>query len=191
MKSLFIALLLFNAFTALAGGKQHALAGERQRSIPGERQHDVVPVRETRTDLTPGNEDKEKFIFRVYDTPVAPQGETEPHFLGNEIAGKWTVVNELYLQKGEISIGFSTSYTDIAKPAIFNAVCRINNHYKKAVGKGMMSREDARAQFSKILDCAIAAFHCDETEKFETTLMKVRDAVQLIRIFGSVKIEVL
>ncbi|MGV8093561.1 MAG: hypothetical protein AB2L24_17005 [Mangrovibacterium sp.] len=182
MKSLFIALLLFNAFTALAGGKQH--------SLPGEEQHDVVPVRETRAGLTPGKEDNEKFIFKVYDIPVIPQGDTEPHFLGDEIAGKWTVVNELYLQKGEISIGFGTSYTDIAKPAVFNAVCRINNYYKKAVGKGMISREDARVQFSRILDCTIAAFHCDETEKFETALMKVRDADQLIRIFGSVKIEV-
>ncbi len=52
----------------------------------------------------------------------------------------------------------------------------------------MMNREDARGQFSWILDCAIAAFHCDETEKFEKALMKVRDADQLIRIFGSVQI---
>lgn len=176
MKNLFIALFLLVAFVTVAG--------EGQRSF--------VPVRETRADLTPGNEDNDKFIFRVYDTTVVtPQGETEPHFLGDEIAEKWTVVNELYRQKGEISVGFGTSYTEIAKPAVFNAVCRINNYYKKAVSKGMMSGDDARSQFSRILDCAIAAFHCDKTEKFETALMKVRDADQLIRIFGSVKIEVL
>ena len=131
----------------------------------------------------------EQFVFKIYSTSDTPKGEIEPHFLGDEIARKWTAVNELYLRKGEVSVGFSTSYTETVKPSVFNAVCKMNNYYKKAVNKGMVEKEDAREQFSQILDCALAAFQYDETENFESALKKTKEPEQIIQLFNSVKIE--
>ncbi|MFA5330351.1 MAG: hypothetical protein WC384_21340 [Prolixibacteraceae bacterium] len=148
-------------------------------------------VKETPEERKPSKPESnhEQFVFKVYNTSDMPKGEIDPHFLGDEIASKWTVVNELYLRKGEVSVGFSTSYTETVKPSVFNAVYRLNNHFKRAVNKGLIQREEAQKQFSWILDCAVAIFHCDETGKFETALMKVKDPEQIIQLFNSVRIE--
>ncbi len=153
---------------------------------------DVInPVKETPEErpkqASAGNE--VVFVFRVYDTANEANGEIESHFLGDEIAAKWTLVNELYLRKGEISVGFSTSYTEIAKPSVFNAVCKMNNYYKKAIGKGLINKEDAQQQFKWILDCALAAFASDETKSFEAALMKAKSPEQINQLFQAVKIE--
>lgn len=153
--------------------------------------------------LQPGNEtptdrkvskpvsNNEQFVFKVYSTSDTPKGEIEPHFLGEEIARKWTLFNELYQRKGEVSVGFSTSYIETVKPSVFNAVCKMNNYYKKAVNKRMVEKEIAREQFSQILDCALAAFQYDETENFESALKKTREPEQIIQLFNAVKIETL
>jgi len=151
----------------------------------------LQPVKETPEERKPSKPESnnEQFVFKIYSTTDTPKGEIEPHFLGDEIARKWTLVNELYLRKGEVSVGFSTSYTETVKPSVFNAVCKMNNYYKKAVNKAMVDKEDAREQFLQILDCAIAAFQSDETAKFETALIKVKNPDQIILLFNSVKIE--
>ena len=151
----------------------------------------LQPVKETKEERNPSKpvSNNEQFVFRVYSATDTPKGEIEPHFLGDEIARKWTVVNELYLRKGEISVGFTTSYTETVKPSVFNAVCRLNNYYKKAVNKRLIQPEEAQKQFSWILDCTVAIFYCDETRKFETALMKVKDPDQIIHLFKSVQIE--
>ena len=130
-----------------------------------------------------------QFVFRIYPTAIEPKGEIESHFLGDEIAEKWTLFNELYLRKGEINVGFSTSYTEIVKPSVFNAVCKMNNYYKKAIGKGLVSKDEAQLQFSWILDCALAAFASDDTKSFESALMKVRAPEEINQIFSAVNIE--
>lgn len=151
----------------------------------------LQPVKEIQADrkVSKPAGNNEQFVFKVFGTNDTPKGEIEPHFLGDEIASKWTVVNELYLRKGEVSVGFGTTYTETVKPSVFNAVCRLNNHYKKAVNKGLIQREVAQEQFSRILDCTVAIFHCSETGKFETALMKVKDPEQIIQLFNSVRIE--
>ena len=151
----------------------------------------MQPVKEIQTDrkVSKPVNNNEQFVFKIYSTSDTPKGEIEPHFLGDEIARKWTAVNELYLRKGEVSVGFSTSYTETVKPSVFNAVCKMNNYYKKAVNKGMVNKEDAREQFSQILDCALAAFQYDETENFESALKKTREPEQIIQLFNKVKIE--
>lgn len=151
----------------------------------------LQPVKETPTDrkVSKPVSNNEQFVFKVYSTSDTPKGEIEPHLLGDEIAGKWTLVNEMYLRKGEISVGFSTSYVETVKPSVFNAVCKVNNYYKKAVNKGLIQQEEAQKQFSRILDCAVAIFHCDETEKFESALLKIREPEQIIQLFNSIRIE--
>jgi hypothetical protein len=151
----------------------------------------LQPVKETPTDrkVSKPVSNNEQFVFKVYSVTNAPKGEIEPHFLGDEIAGKWTLVNEMYLRKGEVSVGFSTSYVETVKPSVFNAVCKMNNYYKKTVNKGMVDKEDARKQFSQILDCALAAFQYDETENFESALKKTKEPEQIIQLFNAVKIE--
>jgi hypothetical protein len=129
------------------------------------------------------------YIFKVYNSKEKAKGEIEQHYMGNEIAEKWTIFNELYLHKGDITIGFGTSYIETAKPSVYNAVCRMNSYYKKAINKELIQFEDAKQQFSWILDCALAALQYDDTEKFERTLSKMKDPQQIIQLFNSVKIE--
>ena len=156
--------------------------------------HDSIksdPVEETpagRVNSKTGGNDVQ-FVFRIYPTASEPKGEVESHFLGDEIAEKWTLVNELYLRKGDISVGFSTSYTEVVKPSVFNAVCKMNSYYKKALSKGLLNREEAQTQFMWILDCALAAFASDETKNFESALMKAKAPEQINQIFRAVKIE--
>lgn len=151
----------------------------------------LQPVKETPTDrkVSKPASNNEQFVFKVYSVNNAPKGEIESHFLGDEIAAKWTLVNELFLRKGEVSVGFSTSYTEIIKPSVFNAVCKMNSYYKKALGKGLINKEEAQQQFSWILDCALAAFASDETKSFEAALIKTKAPEQINQLFQSVKIE--
>ncbi len=135
------------------------------------------------------SENRELFVFKVYATDAQPKGEIESHYLGDEIAGKWTLVNELYLKKSEVSVGFGNSYTEIIKPSVFNAVNRMNNYYRKAVNKGEVKIEEAQQQFSWILECAIAIYQNDNTEMFEKTLVKLKDPSQILQLFNSVRID--
>lgn len=132
---------------------------------------------------------EKKYVFKVYGNTANPKGEVEPHFLGNVIAIKWTLVNELYLRKTDVSIGFGSSYTETLKPSILNAVYRMNSYYKKALSRNTIGVTEAKKQYAWILDCAIAICHCPETEDFELTLSKTKDPDQINKLFNSVVIE--
>ena len=129
------------------------------------------------------------YSFKVYAGNDIPKGDIEPHYLGSEIAGKWSLVNELYLKKSEVNMGFSSTYTETVKPAILNAVYKMNAFYKKALNRKTIKVDEAQKQFSWILDCAIAIFYCSDSAEFELALAKTKDPNQIAKLFNSVKIE--
>jgi len=133
---------------------------------------------------------EKRFVFKVYGENGTPKDEVEPHFMGTEIAKKWTMVNELYLRKTDVSIGFTKSYTETVKPSILNAVYRMNSYYKKALSRKSINEEEAKKQFSWILDCAIAICHCPDSADFEQTLAKAKEPDQIMKLFQRVKIEI-
>jgi len=149
---------------------------------------------EKKARLTDPSDDKtlkgdKLYVFKVYGENGKPKGEIEPHFMGNAIAEKWAMVNELYLHKTEVSIGFGTSYTETFKPSILNAVYTMNTYYKKALKRKTIREDDAQKQFVWILDCAIEICHCSDSKDFELALAKAKNAFQILSLFNSVKIE--
>jgi hypothetical protein len=140
----------------------------------------------TPSEIKTANSEKKKYVFKVYGDSGIPKGEVESHFLGNEIAVKWTLVNELYLKKSNVSIGFGSSYTETLKPSILNAVYRMNAYYKKALNRKTISEVEAKKQYSWILDCAIAICHCPETDEFEKALTKTKEPDEIVSLFNSV-----
>jgi hypothetical protein len=135
-----------------------------------------------------GNNEKH-YIFKVYGENSLPKGDVESHFMGNDIAVKWAKVNELYLRKTEVLVGFGSTYSETLKPAIFNSVRRMNSYYKKALIRGSINLEDAKTQFLWILNCAIAICHNSDSSAFEHALTKVKDPDQIVNLFKMVKIE--
>ncbi|NEW83002.1 MAG: hypothetical protein GZ094_11635 [Mariniphaga sp.] len=131
---------------------------------------------------------EKRFVFKVYGDNGSPKGEVEPHYLGNEIAEKWTIVNELYVRKTDVSIGFGSSYSETFKPSILNAVYRLNTYYKKALSRKTISEDEAKKQFSWILDCAIAICYCSDSADFELALAKAKETDQIVELFYMVEI---
>jgi len=140
------------------------------------------------TDIKTVNNEK-KYVFKVYGVIGIPKGEVESHFLGNEIAVKWTLVNELYLRKSDVSIGFGSSYSETLKPSILNAVYRMNAYYKKGLIKKTISESEAIKQFSWILECSISICHCPDTKDFENALAKTKGPDQINNLFNSVELD--
>lgn len=129
------------------------------------------------------------YVFKVYGENGTPKGEVEPHFMGKVIAEKWAMVNELYLHKTDVSIGFGSSYTETFKPSILNALYRLNAYYKKALKRKTIPEDEAQKQYAWILDCAIGICHCSDSKDFELALSKANDAYQILSLFNSVRIE--
>lgn len=140
------------------------------------------------SDIKTVNNEK-KYVFKVYGVNSIPKGEVESHFLGNEIAVKWALVNELYLRKSDVNIGFGSTYSETLKPSILNAVYRMNSYYKKGLNKKTISETDALKQFSWILECSISICHCPDTKDFENALSKTKEPDQIINLFGAVVLD--
>lgn len=132
---------------------------------------------------------EKQFVFKVYSCNSTPEGEVETHYMGDAIAVKWTMVNELYIRKTEVSVGFGSSYTETFKPSILNAVYRMNAYYKKALSHKTIAEDDAKKQFSWILDCAITICYCPDSADFEQALAKTKEPDQIVSLFNLVKIE--
>ena len=67
------------------------------------------------------------------------------------IAEKLAMVNELYLLKTHISVGFGSSYTETFKPSILNAVYTMNTYYKKALKRKTIPEDEVHKQYVWIL----------------------------------------
>ena len=149
---------------------------------------------EKKARLTDPSDDKtlkgdKLYVFKVYGENGKPKGEIEPHFMGKVVAEKWAMVNELYLHKTDVNIGFGSSYTETFKPSILNAVYMMNTYYKKALKRKTISENEAQKQYVWILDCAIGICHSSDSKDFELALAKAKDAFQILSLFNSVRLE--
>jgi hypothetical protein len=140
------------------------------------------------SDIKTVNSEK-KFVFKVYGVSATPKGEVESHYLGNEIAVKWALVNELYLRKSNVNIGFGSTYSETLKPSILNAVYRMNTYYKKGLIRKNIGESEAKKEYAWILDCSIAICHCPNTTEFEKELTKTKEPDQIVNLFNSVVLE--
>jgi hypothetical protein len=129
-----------------------------------------------------------RYVFESNNQYLTPKGEIEPHFLGDDVAAKWTLVNELFLRKSEVSIGFGASYTETVKPSVLNALYKINAHFKKQVNKNSELKNELAQQFAHILTCAVAVYYADNSQQFEAELARSRDVKAVLSAFEKVEL---
>jgi hypothetical protein len=107
------------------------------------------------------------------------------HFLGENIARKMYLVQNAYTY---IEKGSPTSPGDkivVRNPVIYNAVKKINNHYKSLAKKGTIPAEELEKNLGQILDVAYC-ISSQETDEFEDYIKQHKKADQLEKIFLSV-----
>lgn len=133
---------------------------------------------------------KPTFIFQVYgDIPEKKPTFEEEHFLGNAIASKWNPFLANYTQEYEMKVGLSNSVIEIQKPAIYNAVTKVNKHLKKIIRKGLISESDAQQKLGHILDCANVICFENETREFEQALLDSKEPSDIIALFETVVLQ--
>ncbi|MCA1744164.1 MAG: hypothetical protein LC643_00335, partial [Bacteroidales bacterium] len=72
--------------------------------------------------------------------------------------------------------------------AIFNAVSRLNRHYRKLVDKHPGHSTTAREAFIHVLNCAIAVYFEEETETLENALNGVRKPEDILAVFQQIEL---
>lgn len=129
-----------------------------------------------------------QFQFELPANLSFTTGEAETHFLGQEVAEKWAYINSIYIRRQEVEVGFGASYTETYKPSVFNAVSRLNRHYRKLVDKHPDSSITARAAFIHVLNCAIAVYFEEETQTLENALSGARKPEDILAVFQQIEL---
>ena len=88
----------------------------------------------------------------------------------------------------EQSIGFASTNVQFNKPVIYNAVQKVNKHLKKAVMKGLLSKEEATQILSHVLDCANVVCFEPDTEAFEEAISEADTREDIIRVFENTEL---
>lgn len=91
------------------------------------------------------------------------------HFLGDDIARKIYLFNRDYSYQESVAPGNSATKTILRKPVIYNSVKRIERDLKKRLKAGEISEENARSEFSRVLDVALNVANAN-TEGLEKKL---------------------
>jgi hypothetical protein len=98
---------------------------------------------------------------------------SSPHYLGDEVARKYAVFNDLYTYIVSAEVNNTGKQTVISKPAIYNAVKKLNRNYRKLIRKNEITEEDARARVNHVLDVAISVY-TQSTDALENALRQAR-----------------
>lgn len=143
------------------------------------------------SDNSNNTESSPAFIFTNYGIDLNHTDLTDypQHILGDKIARKIYATQKIYVQKHDASIGFTDNTMEIFKPAIYNAILKLESHFKKAVRRQTIDAQTAQDQLAKCLDVAYMAYYEEKTVLLEKTLKKAKTAEELYAIFNSVIIK--
>jgi hypothetical protein len=127
-----------------------------------------------------------KFEFKAYSTDNGinniPEGSAGNHILGDIIARKLFLFQELYTDEVEVVPGNPQTKTVIKKPVIYDAVMRIDKYYRKAAKKDKLLIVSAQNNMNLILDIAMNIMSAD-TDEFDKAIKSSPDTVALISLF--------
>lgn len=135
---------------------------------------------------------KEVYLFTSYlsiEEELAKISDYDSHYLGDDVAKRLKAVNNLYVDRSEVAVGFGDSHTSFIKPDILNAIHKIDRFYKKAVRKDNISRKLAEDKMTLFLEMALVLFYENDSENFEKALRKNSDPEILIQLFEKVEVE--
>jgi rRNA maturation protein Nop10 len=110
-----------------------------------------------------------------------------PHYLGDEVARKYAVLNDLYTYTISAEVMNTGKQTVISKPAIYNAVKKLNRNYRKLIRKKEISEEEARIKVNHVLDVAISVY-TQTTDALENALRQARTHDEIAEVFERVKL---
>lgn len=109
------------------------------------------------------------------------------HYLGEEIARKYAVFNDLYTYTISAEVTNTGRQTMISKPAIYNSVKKLNRYYRRLIRKNEISEEEARIKVNHLLDVAISVY-TQSTDALENALRQVRKHDEIAEVFERVKL---
>lgn len=139
------------------------------------------------------NTDKlSNFNFEVYNfIPEEIKNVTEEmagsHFLGEDIAKKVYLFEQAYTYTVAISPGNPSTRTMFRKPVVYNSVRKIEHYLKKSVKKGLLTIEEARNDFNKVLDVALTTKSMN-TNSFEDSIKSINDSSDLLTAYSQVNL---
>jgi rRNA maturation protein Nop10 len=109
------------------------------------------------------------------------------HYLGEEIARKYAIFNDLYTYTVSAEVTNTGRQTMISKPAIYNSVKKLNRYYRRLIRKNEISEEEARIKVNHVLDIAISVY-TQSTDALENALRQVRKHDEIAEVFERVKL---
>lgn len=132
-----------------------------------------------------------QFTFQNYgiDLNHSNLKEYPSHILGEQVARKMFAVQKAYVRHHPASVGFTDNTIEIYKPAIYNALVKLDSYFKKAVRRNEMNPGQASEQFSKCLDIVYVVYYEEETEDLELAVKKAKSPQQLLALFNSISIK--
>lgn len=104
------------------------------------------------------------------------------HFLGDEIARKFFLLDKTYTYQEPVAPGSSATKSMYTKPVIYNSVKKIERDLKKKVKSGEMTESLAVSELSWVLDVALNAAN-QNTAGFEARLSSMSDAGALLDVY--------
>ena len=135
---------------------------------------------------------QEKFVFQNYllDTAsfVMDDGSVEDHFLGEQMAVKYTRVKKSYTYLTEGSVTNPVPQTYVDKPTIYYSLKKLNSHYKKQLKKGEIDSSTAVKELGWCFDVGFAIYQQD-TSEFEKALRNAKKPEQMALVYSQVVFE--
>ncbi|MGK7396845.1 MAG: hypothetical protein ACNS62_19870 [Candidatus Cyclobacteriaceae bacterium M3_2C_046] len=138
------------------------------------------------------NNNDKQFVFyqqleNARDVEII-EGFLTNNYLGNVIAEKLYVLQELYTYEVEGSATSPGVKTVVEKPEIYYSLKKLNNHYKKMVKKDRMTMDQAVEEYSNILNIGISIVY-QKTDEFEQYLRNFRKPEEIKNAYANVTLE--
>lgn len=147
------------------------------------------PVESKSTSPPPSELKTHQYQIDVYTkTDYKPALFEEAHFLGPEIAVKWNNFQQKYKVVHEQSVGLTGKTVEIRKPAVYNAVNKINNYLKKSLKKGEITKSEVIRIMDHVLTCSIELYSEPDTLAIEKDIAASKNIADILNIFESIKI---
>lgn len=140
-----------------------------------------------------GNEpENKKFFFEnnlsYYEDYKVDMTFVSPHYLGEEIALKFHILDETYTTVQAATPTSPTEKTTVNKPVIYYAIKKLSRKYKREIRKGNIAEKKASDNLSHVLDIGLSIFH-EETQVFEKVLKDAKQPEEIMNVFNMVVLE--
>ena len=174
MKTLVIILLLFATYSQ---------SNAQQIMAKADNETPAAPRREAAANKSHDWE----FVLALEDYSTHAYAKAHAASFGRDIARLLSVMNERYVRKLQVVGGDPSTSTRIQKPAIYNAVKKIEKHYRAKARQVALTAADV-ATFEHVIKVAIACLEEDSTA-FEAALKQCgKNTTEQIKLFQRVKL---